>query len=136
VHDVGIADINDADLVGRQIDRVVLVVVGAAMSEGEQGRGLADAARAEAGAGAILRAHIVGHAKHGDVRLQRLPVQARWPLAEHAVADERQIQAAALIGMHPRFPSLCSASELRIPGRMQWMVLSGTSVGSRRWCSV
>ena len=42
MHDVGVAHIDDPDLVGGQIDRVVLVVVGAAMAEREQGRGLAD----------------------------------------------------------------------------------------------
>ena len=89
--DVGVAHVDDPDLVHGQVDRVVLVVVGAAMAEGEQGRGLADAARAEAGAGAVLRAHVVGHAEHGDVGVERVPVEAGRPLAERAVPDEGQI---------------------------------------------
>ncbi len=93
-------------------------------------------ARAEARAGAILRAHVVGHAEHRDVGVERVPVEAGRPLAEGAVPDEGQIEAAALVGMHLRCPSLCRASELRILGRMQWMVRSDMSVGSRRWCSV
>ena len=130
--DVGIADIDDPDLVHRQIDRVVLVVVGAAMAEGEQGRGLADAARAEAGPGPVLGAHVVGHAEHGDVGVERVPVEAGRPLAERAVPDEGQIEAAALVGMHRRLPFLCRASELRNPGRMQWMVRSEVAASSRR----
>ena len=89
--DVGVAHVDDPDLVHRQVDRVVLVVVGPAMAEGEQRRGLADAARAEAGAGAVLRAHVVGHAEHGDVGIERAPVEAGRPLAERAMPDEGQI---------------------------------------------
>ena len=48
VDDVGVADVDDAHLVHRQVDRIVLVVVGAAVAEREQRRGLADRARAEA----------------------------------------------------------------------------------------
>ena len=102
VHDVGVADIDDPHLVHRQVDRVVLVVVGAAMAEGEQRRGLADRARAEARAGAVLGAHVVGHAEHRDVGIERVPVEAGRPLAERAVPDEGQIETPALVGMHRR----------------------------------
>ena len=95
VDDVGVADIDDPHRVGGQIDGVVLVVVGPAMAEREQRGGLADGARAEAGAGAELRAHVVGHAEHRHIGLERIPVEAGRPLAEGAVADEGQIEAAA-----------------------------------------
>ena len=70
----------------RQIDDVVLMVIGAAMAEREQCRGLADRARAEAGAGAVLRAHVVGNAEHRHVgvdrsqsrQIGRLP-KVQWP---------------------------------------------------------
>jgi hypothetical protein len=88
VHDVGIPDIDDPHLVHRQIDGVVLVIVGAAVAEREQGRGLADRARAEARAETVLRAHVVGHAEHGDVGVERVPVETGRPLAEGAMADE------------------------------------------------
>ena len=42
VDNIGIANIYDPDLVGRQIGNVLLEVIGAAMVEGEQVRGLAD----------------------------------------------------------------------------------------------
>ena len=48
VDDVGVADIDDPHLVHRQIDRIVLVVVGAAVAEGEERRRFADRARPEA----------------------------------------------------------------------------------------
>ena len=102
VNDIGVADIDDPHLVHRQIDRVVLVVVGAAMAEGEERRGLADRARTEAGAGAILRSHVVGHAKHRDVGVERVPVEAGRPLAECAMPDKRKIETAALVRMHSR----------------------------------
>ena len=75
VDDVGIADIDDPHLVARQIDLVVLVVVGAVMAEGEQGRGLADGARSEARAGAVLRPHVERHAEHRDIGVDVVPSQ-------------------------------------------------------------
>jgi hypothetical protein len=68
--DVGIADVDDADL-GPQIGHVVLVVIGPGMAEGEQGRGLADRPRAEAGAGAELGAEVEGRAQDRDIGVDR-----------------------------------------------------------------
>ncbi len=64
-------------VVRRQIDDVVLVVVGAGMAEGEQRRGLADGARAGARARAPLRAEIERRAEHRDIGLDRCPSRGR-----------------------------------------------------------
>ena len=106
VHDVRIADVDDAHLVHRQVDGVVLMVVGAAMPEGEERRRLADRPRPETRACAVLGAHVVGNAKHGDVGVDAIPIEHRRPLAEGAVAHERQIETALLVGMHSTPPGL------------------------------
>ena len=100
VHHVGVADVDDPDLVGGEIDRVVLMVVGPAVAEREQGRCLADRPRTEPGAGAVLRPHVVRYAQDRHVGIERVPLEAGRPLAESAVPDERQIEASALVGMH------------------------------------
>jgi hypothetical protein len=87
VDDVGVADVDDADIAG-EIGRVVLVVVGAGVAEGEERRGLADRARAEAGAGAVLGAEVEGGAEDGDVGVEGGPVLDVGPLAEGRDADE------------------------------------------------
>ena len=76
VDDVGIADIDDPHRLG-QVHRVVLVVVGAGMAEGEERRGLAHRAGAEARAGAELRAEVEGCAEHRDVGVDGGPSPAR-----------------------------------------------------------
>ena len=97
VDDVGIADVDDPDRVHRQIDRVVLEVVGAGMAEREQRGRIADGARAEPGAGAILGAHVVGRAQDRGVGVDAVPIQHRRLLGERAVADERQVEPAAVV---------------------------------------
>ncbi len=86
--DVGVAQVDDPDLVDRQVGDVVLEVVGAAVAEGEQRRGLADRARPEARAGAVLRAHVERRAEHRDVGVDPIPVEADRLLGEGAVTDE------------------------------------------------
>ena len=54
VDDVGVADVDDPDF-RSEVGGVILVVVGAAMAEREQGRGLADRPRTEPGARPPLR---------------------------------------------------------------------------------
>ena len=74
VDDVGVADVDDADAFG-QVDHVVLVVVGAAMAEGEERGGLADDRGPEAGARAPLRAEVEGRAHDRDVGVDGVPVR-------------------------------------------------------------
>ena len=97
VNDVRVPDIDDPHPVGRQVGDVVLEVVGAGVAEGEQGRGLADRARAETGAGAVLGAHVEGRAEHRDLGVDPVPVEAGRLLGEGAMADEGKVQAAFLI---------------------------------------
>ena len=87
MHHVGVADVDQSHLVDRHVGDVVLEVVGPAVAEGEQRRGLADRPRPEARAGAVLRAHVEGRAEHGDVGLDAVPVELDRLLAEGAVAD-------------------------------------------------
>ncbi len=103
--DVGVADVDDPHLVHRQVDRIVLVVVGAAMAEREERGRLADAARPEARTGAVLRAHVERHAEHRDIGIERVPVEARRAFAERAVPDKRKIETTLLIGMHSTLPT-------------------------------
>lgn len=100
MHHVSVANVDDAHFVGRQVHHVVLVVVGAAVAEGEESRGLANRARPETGAGAVLRAHVEGNAENRDIRVEAVPVQAGGPLAERAVADERKVEPALLVCVH------------------------------------
>ena len=108
VHDVGVADVGELEPALGQIGDVVLVVVGAGVTEREQGRGFANAARALACAGPPLRAEVERCAEHGNVGVDLVPVQLQRPLAERANADKRQIEAAALITVtgHNPFPIL------------------------------
>ena len=99
VDDVDVAGIDDPDLVQRQIDHIVLVVVGAGMAEGEQRRRLADGTRSEAGAGSVLGAHVERHAEHRDVGIDGPPVGDRGALSEGAVTDERQIETSRLVAV-------------------------------------
>ncbi|MCY1244097.1 hypothetical protein D9M72_571510 [compost metagenome] len=99
VHDVGIADIDDGDLAARKIGDVVLVVIGAAMTEGEEGGGFADRARPEAGAGAPLGAAVEGGAEDRHVGVDRVPVRLVGIFAEGADADKRQVQSSGFIGI-------------------------------------
>ena len=85
--DVGVADVDDPHRLGK-VDGVVLVVIGAGMAEGEERRGLAHRARAEAGAGAELRAEVEGGAEHRDVGIDGGPVLDVGALAEGRDADE------------------------------------------------
>ena len=103
--DVGIADIDDAHLVSLQIGDVILMVIGAGMAEGKQGRGLADAARAKARAGAELRAEIKGRAKDGEIGVDGAPVRLIGIFAEAAQPDEGKIQPPALISMFAHRPA-------------------------------
>ena len=99
MHDVGIADIDDPHLVILQIGDVVLMVVGAGMAEGEQGRCLAHAPRPEARAGAELRAEIKRRAEDGEVGVDRIPVRLVGIFAEAAQPHKGKVQPSALIAM-------------------------------------
>src|SRR5689334_12289195 len=48
MNDIGITDIDDAHLVERKIGNIVLMVISAAMAEGEERRGFADGAGSKA----------------------------------------------------------------------------------------
>src|ERR1700743_732134 len=72
MHDVGIADVDDAAI--GEIGCVVFMVVGAGMAEGEEGGGFADGAGAETGAGAPLRAAVERGAEDGDIGVYLRPV--------------------------------------------------------------
>ncbi len=97
--DVGIAEIDDAHLVARQVDGVVLVVISAAVAEGEERRRLADGARPEARARAVLRPHIVRDAEDRGIGSDIVPIGADRLLAEGAMADEGQIEPTLFITM-------------------------------------
>src|SRR4051794_10435869 len=99
VNNINVADIDDPNTIEREVCRVVLVIVSASVTEGEKCRRLADSSRAEARAGAVLRAHIVWNAYYGDVRLNALPVCADRPLAEAAMADEGKVKSALLVAV-------------------------------------
>ena len=127
VDDVGIADVDDARR-RRQVDDVVLVVVGAGVAEGEQRRGLADGARAEAGAGAPLGAEVEGRAEHGDVGVDGVPVELKRVLAEGRDADEGQVQPAVVVGVgHVVYPAACLARFAAITQRSSNMMVAPTS---------
>src|SRR4051812_30198433 len=95
--DVDVPDVDDAHLVERQINDVVLMIVGATMTERKQGRGFADGSRPEPRTGAVLRTHVEGHAENGDIGVELVPLKADGPFAEGAMPDKWQIQSAALI---------------------------------------
>ena len=97
--DIGIADINDGYAIGGQVNDIVFMVVGAAMTEGKEGRGLADRAGAKTRGGAVLGAHVEGRAQHRHIGLDIFPVQAHRLLGEGAVTDERQVEPALLVYM-------------------------------------
>ena len=99
VNDVGVADVDDLDLVDRKIDDIVLEVVGAAVSERKQGGGFADGTGAESRAGAILGSHIERRAENGDVRINAFPVKVGGLLSEGAVSDEGKVEASGLVGV-------------------------------------
>ena len=98
VDDVGVADVDHAHL-SQEVGDVVLMVIGAGMAKGEQRGGLADGAGPEAGARAPLRAEVEGRADHGDIRVDRVPIEAERRFAEGADADERQVEAAGLVSV-------------------------------------
>src|SRR5579885_2262204 len=95
--DVGIAEIDDAQLVARQVEGVV---ISAAVSEGEERRRLADGARPEARARAVLRPLIVRDAEDRGIGSDIVPIGADRLLAEGAMADEGQIEPTLFITMH------------------------------------
>ena len=88
-----------ADLVAGEVHDIVFVVIGAAMAKREQGGRLADGARAKARARAPLGAHVVGHADHGHVGVNGVPVHAGGGFGKSSVADKGQVQATALVGI-------------------------------------
>ena len=121
--DVGVAEVHDAHAV--EVGDVVLVVVGAGVPEGEQGRGLADGARPEPGAGARLasrgrgggpgagpppgpapplRAEVVGRAPHRAIGVDAAPVRHVGALPERRDPDEGQVEAPRLVSVSRHFP--------------------------------
>jgi hypothetical protein len=71
--DVGVADVDDADLGRPQVGHVVLVVIGPGVAEGEQGGRLADRPWPEAGSGAELGAEVEGRAQDRGIGVDRRP---------------------------------------------------------------
>jgi hypothetical protein len=114
VNDVGITDIDDAHLLRRQIDHVVLVVIGAAMSEREERRGVSDRAWPEARPGAILRTHVVRDAQHRDVGIDLVPIETDRPFGKGGMPDEREVQSPGLVGMLCWFRRLVHAITSRL----------------------
>ncbi|MNC32790.1 hypothetical protein D3C75_811600 [compost metagenome] len=97
VHDIGIANVDHADLVFGQVGGVILEVVGAGMTEGEQGRCLANAAGSETCPRTPLGAHVVRRAEDCHIGVDRRPVGAHRGLGKRAMAHEGQVQAAGLV---------------------------------------
>ncbi|MNP12725.1 hypothetical protein D3C76_1049750 [compost metagenome] len=97
VHDIGVTDIDHAQLVIGQVGGVIFEVVGAGMAEREQGRCLANAARSETCARAPLGAHVVGRTEDRHIGVDGIPVGADGRFGEGAMPDEGQVQAAGFI---------------------------------------
>ncbi|MCY1421607.1 hypothetical protein D9M71_372680 [compost metagenome] len=114
VNDIGIADIDHAQLVIGQVGGVIFKVVGTGMAEREQRRGLADTAWSEACPRSPLGPHVVGRAKDRHVGINGSPVGANGRLGEGAMAHEGQVQTAGFITVlcHVRVsPRYCSGQE-------------------------
>ena len=124
VDDVGVADVDDPHR-RRQVRRVVLVVVGAGMAEGEERRGLAHRARAEAGTGAELRAEVEWGAEDRDVGVDGGPVLHVGALAEGRDSDEGEVQPAAVVGMITHLALSSSAPAI---GRPAWRPCSNRAL--------
>ena len=97
--DVRIAQIDNPRRLRRQIGDVVLMIVSTAVTEGEKGRRFPDAAWAETGTRAELGAEIERCSKHGDIRLDGIPVRLVGVFAEGCDADEWQIEAARFVSV-------------------------------------
>ena len=109
MHDIGIADVYNGDI-RPQIDRVILMVIGARMAEGEQSRGLAHRARAKAGTGAELRAEIERRAKNGGIGPDRAPILHIGAFAKGGDADKGKVQASGFVGMRHAVSSRFAAN--------------------------
>ena len=96
VDDVGVAHV-DYRHIRTQIDGIVFVVISPRVTEREQRRRLADRARPEPCAGPVLGAEIIGRAQDGNIGVDAGPVFDIRALAKSRDADERQVQAAAVI---------------------------------------
>ena len=95
VDHIGVADIDDADLVAGKVDDVVLRIVGA-VADCEELRGVPESFRPEARAGADLGAEIERRAHDGDIGLDGVPVRPVRLLHEGRDADERQVEPGGL----------------------------------------
>ena len=95
---VGIADIDDADLVAGEEQEIVLRIVGA-LADGEELRGVAESLRPEARAGADLGAEVEGRAHDGDIGVDGVPVRLVRLLHEGRNADEGEIEPGAFRGV-------------------------------------
>ena len=102
------------------------MVVGPGMTERKQRRCLTDRARPKARTRAELRAHVIGDAENGDLRIDPVPVRADRALAEGAVADEGKIEAAGVVGVLRHHPCGFQTGRLEV----------GVSAADRRaaWC--
>ena len=98
MHDIGIADVHDAN-VRPQINRVILMVIGPRMAKGKQRRSLAYRARAKPGTGAELRAEIEGGAKDRGISPDRAPILNIGAFAKGGDAHEGKVQASGFIDM-------------------------------------
>ena len=92
---IGVADIDDADLVAGEKQEIVLGIVGAP-ADGEELRGVAEPPGPEARAGADLGAEVEGRAHDRDIGIDGVPVLLVRLLHEGRDADERQIEPGAL----------------------------------------
>ena len=97
MNDVGVAEVDDADIL--EVGDVVLVVVSAGVAEGEQRRGLADGPRPEACAGPPLRAEVEGRTEDRDIGVDAVPIGLVGALAEGCDADERQVESSRVVAV-------------------------------------
>ena len=97
MNDVGVAEVDDADIL--EVGDVVLVVVSAGVAEGEPRRGLADGARPEPGAGPPLRAEVEGRTEDRDIGVDAVPIGLVGALAEGCDADERQVESSRVVAV-------------------------------------
>jgi len=98
VDHIGVADIDDADVIAGEEQDVVLRVVGA-LADCEELRGVPESFRPEARAGADLGAEIERRAHDGDIGLDGVPVRLMRLFHEGVNADEWQVEPGRFFGL-------------------------------------
>lgn len=94
---IHVAHIYNLDDVRMQIDFVALRIIGTLVPQGIEAGGIPDAAGPQFGAGAPLRAHVVGHPKDGHIRLQRIEIQVDWILRKGTDAYIGKVENFAFV---------------------------------------